>query len=478
MYEAEDSDYITESSISLNDDAESIDSIDSNSDFMPLDEDELTEVIIYIYEELEDYIQNNILEMASPNFYKNMIGYIIEITVDLLYYAHALDDEEDDEIAEFVEQIAENFMTFSAELYPMRSILYTLNIPDKNPTPKQLSIIQSKIVDLQNIPQPKQKTKEWYEFRYNLITASNLWKALGSESQQNSLIYEKCKPLDYAQSIFGSCNTESPMHWGIKYEPVTVQLYELLFQTKIGDFGCIAHPKYPYIGASPDGINIDQSNLRYGRMIEIKNIVNRDITGIPKEEYWVQTQIQMETCDLDECDFVETRFEEYTSGTSFYEDTEQEHRGVILYFIERINTFSMPSSSEIAKSSAPIYRYMPNDIPLDIASISEWINKTRDIEKNNGLVLLSTIYWYLDEFSCVFIPRNREWFRAAVPKIEALWLTILKERVDGYEHRTSKKRIAKINITNDGASKSYMIQNMPLTNSICLIRFDETGNVI
>ena len=53
--------------------------------------------------------------------------------------------------------------------------------------------------------------------------------------------------------------------------------------TKISDFGCIQHEKYNYIGASPDGINTDPNSILYGRMLEIKNIVNRDITGIPKE---------------------------------------------------------------------------------------------------------------------------------------------------------------------------------------------------
>ena len=52
-------------------------------------------------------------------------------------------------------------------------------------------------------------------------------------------------------------------------------------------------------------------------MVEIKNIVNREITGRPKEEYWIQTQIQMEVCDLDECDFVETRFKEYDSKEDY-----------------------------------------------------------------------------------------------------------------------------------------------------------------
>jgi len=55
-------------------------------------------------------------------------------------------------------------------------------------------------------------------------------------------------------------------------------------------------------------------------------------------------------------------------------------------------------------------------------------------------VLLTSIYWYLDEFSCVLIQRNREWFQAVVPEIEEVWNTIAKERVDGFEHRAAKKR--------------------------------------
>ena len=92
-------------------------------------------------------------------------------------------------------------------------------------------------------------------------------------------------------------------------------IYEDLFHTSVGEFGCIRHQKYDFIGASPDGINIDPNSSRYGRMLEIKNIYNRDITGIPKEEYWVQTQMQMEVCDLDYRDCMETRIKEYSSET-------------------------------------------------------------------------------------------------------------------------------------------------------------------
>jgi hypothetical protein len=47
-------------------------------------------------------------------------------------------------------------------------------------------------------------------------------------------------------------------------------IYETLYSTKLGEYGCIRHPKYDYIAASPDGINVDSNNERYGRMVEIK----------------------------------------------------------------------------------------------------------------------------------------------------------------------------------------------------------------
>ena len=55
-------------------------------------------------------------------------------------------------------------------------------------------------------------------------------------------------------------------------------------------------------------------------MLEIKNIVNREITGIPKKEYWIQMQVQMEVCELNECDFLETKFFEYESEEDFNSD--------------------------------------------------------------------------------------------------------------------------------------------------------------
>ena len=437
----------------LQDNESDIESVNSETTLF-LSEDEICDISDDIMERIDNYIETEIISLSSPNFYKNMIEHISNSVFDDWSALNIIDDSDEyyEEITEFVEQLVELYLDFSK--IPKRARGYSNDLEDTN----DFQTISKQIRKLQDIPQPAQKSKEWYDFRNGLISASNLWKVFGTESQRNSLILEKCQPPN--TNDYTRFSTDTPMHWGNKYEPVTVLIYEHMFGTKIGEFGCIQHPKYPFIGASPDGINIDPTNQRFGRMLEIKNIVNRDITGIPKEEYWVQTQIQMEVCDLNECDFMETRILEYPNADAFYDDTDREYRGVILYFIER----------DLKVGSMPIYKYMPIDVSLDKETIDEWIKNIREECRSQNLVLFSTLYWYLQEYSCVLIERNRFWFQSAVPKIEELWRIIEKERVEGYEHRCAKKKIS-VSMGTD-LSNSYVINNMPLQNSICLVKLD------
>ena len=436
-----------------------------------LNDDDMLDIEIDIFDNIEEYLHNEIISISSPQFYEELIEDITNVFHEYWVDCEMCDDDDYDEVANIVENLLDVYLDFSE--IPRRSFPYECIIEKAN---KNMLEISNQIDVLKQLPQPKQKTKEWYEFRYNLITASNIWKALSSESQRNSLIYEKCKPFDAFKSNSSMSNTESAFHWGIKYEPLTVMIYEHMYQTKIDDFGCIQHNEYDFIGASPDGINIDPSNNeRFGRMLEIKNIVNREITGIPKEEYWVQTQVQMETCDLNECDFVETRFKEYTSEEEFYLDIEREYKGLILYFV--VNTTNMTTqniSENLTNVNAPVYKYMPVDVSCDKETIEAWIQSEK--MNNPELTLFKRNYWYLDEFSCVLIQRNKYWFEAALPLMRDTWTTILKERVDGYQHRAAKKRIIKsdsiVHVEKSDECTSQTIKNMPLTNSICLVKLD------
>jgi putative phage-type endonuclease len=438
-----------------------------------LNENDMLDIEIDIYDNIEEYLHNEIISISSPQFYNELIEDITNVFHDYWVDCDMCDDDDYDEVANIVENLLDVYLDFSK--IPRRSVSYHCMIETTN---KNMVDISNQIDVLKQLPQPKQKTKEWYEFRYNLITASNIWKALSSESQRNSLIYEKCKPFDAFKSNISMSNTESAFHWGIKYEPLTVMVYEHMYKTKIDDFGCIQHNEYDFIGASPDGINIDPSNNeRFGRMLEIKNIVNREITGIPKEEYWVQTQVQMETCHLEECDFVETRFKEYTSEEEFYLDLEREYKGLVLYFVVNTTNMSTQNISEnLSNVNAPVYKYMPVDVSCDKETIEAWVQSEK--MNNPELTLFKRNYWYLDEFSCVLIQRNKYWFEAALPLMRDTWTTILKERVGGYQHRCAKKRIIKsdsiVHVEKSDECTSQTIKNMPLTNSICLVKLDYT----
>jgi hypothetical protein len=169
-----------------------------------------------------------------------------------------------------------------------------------------------------------------------------------------------------------------------------------------------------------------------GRMLEIKNVVNREINGIPSMPYWIQMQIQMEVCNLEECDFVESVFREYEDNQEeefFANKDKYEYNGVILYFIRRDHT-----------ETAPKYVYMPicSSATLTPAFVNAWIDEQKAIH-NALYVVYRRIYWYCDTYSCVLVRRSHEWFAAAKPKIEEVWAQILHDRVYGYEHRLPKK---------------------------------------
>ena len=338
------------------------------------------------------------------------------------------------------------FTIFITTFYPERSTsdnTVTLKIDNEIAD----NIIETKINILRNIPQPVQRTPEWYQFRWNLITASNAWKAFESQSTINQLIYEKCQPLKNIDAIddeeIKMVNTNTSLHWGQKYEPLSVMIYEEMYGTKVEDFGCIPHDTYKFLGASPDGIIVNQDSNRYGRMLEIKNIVNREITGIPKKEYWIQMQLQMEVCDLDECDFLETKFTEYSDEDSFLKDeihqnennenNENKHKnkykGVILYF----NT----------KHNKPFYLYKPLHI-TNYDEINTWIEQQIEVYQQQDMIWIKTIYWKLEKMSCVLVLRNKLWFKNNILRIDSIWKTIEKERITGYEHRAPNKRVKNI----------------------------------
>jgi hypothetical protein len=220
-----------------------------------------------------------------------------------------------------------------------------------------------------------------------------------------------------------------------------------MFKTVVEDFGCIQHPIHSFIGASPDGINVDKKSNLYGRMLEIKNIVNREINGIPKKEYWVQMQLQMEVCDLNECDFLETKFTEYVDYQSFLNDTLMEDNNTTANIDQSVSSNKKPKGIIIyfhTKEGKPFYVYKPLHLKYAY-EISVWEEEMIHLYQSDkyNYTFLKYLYWKLEIMSCVLVLRNKEWFKNNVPQLEKVWKIIEEERVTGYEHRAPNKKVKK-----------------------------------
>ena len=451
-----------------------IDDIEADEDAQYFSEDDALDLYDNCIYLMEEFIKDDPIIISDPDFddifdenIKELMNALFE---DDLFFNDDAEDELDEIIAEAKTDFFKNYMP--PRSYPDARILDT---PDYDYIGEQLKVLQNK-------PQPAQRTKEWYQFRHNLITASNAYKAFESQATKNQLIYEKCQPLKASgdddsdtEEAVKMVNVNTTLHWGQKYEPLSVKIYEHDYETGVEDFGCIQDEEYAFLGASPDGINTDIESARYGRMLEIKNIVNREIDGIPKKEYWIQMQLQMKVCDLDECDFLETRFVEYPDRNTFSEDTsddiyeddnglefkniclskDNKKKGIILYFH--------------TKEGKPYYVYKPLDISHP-ADILQWEESMLDLYQSDkfNYTYIKFIYWKLEEVSCVLVCRNRQWFEGAIQELKELWDTVVLERVSGFEHRAPNRKTKK-DLTKCSAFE-MMFKASSHNNSGCLLQ--------
>ena len=169
---------------------------------------------------------------------------------------------------------------------------------------------QHQLEELKKIPVIEQRSEEWYKARQTLISASDFGQALnrGEYGSQRDFIIKKVtgksKEITY----------KKPLLWGVKYEDVATAIYSKRNKVIVYEFGLIKHSELDYIGASPDGI----SDL--GVMLEIKCPYSRKISGKIMEQYYDQIQGQLEVCDLDECDFLQVKLEEYDTFSDYKKD--------------------------------------------------------------------------------------------------------------------------------------------------------------
>ena len=154
---------------------------------------------------------------------------------------------------------------------------------------------------LQDFKQVEQRTEEWFAIRKTIVSATDAGTILGYNrfSSKTDLLKKKLSDDDTM--------IESPaIDHGVFFEPIATKCYEELNGgVCVHDVGLVIHPELKWLGASPDGIMED------GRLLEIKCLYSRQFKNtdadIPRQ-YWAQIQIQLEVCNIEECDLYQCIF--------------------------------------------------------------------------------------------------------------------------------------------------------------------------
>jgi putative phage-type endonuclease len=305
-------------------------------------------------------------------------------------------------------------------------------------------------------PGYKQLSSEWFQARKNCITASSAANLL----PRSELVCKKYVELYGLSDTFDyngkSCNPYSTKtqyfldksrgstftgniatYHGQKYEPVASAIYSNIVNKPVLEFGLLVHPEIPWLAASPDGITPD------GVMQEYKCPFRRKINGVPPLYYYIQTQLQMEVCNLDVCDFIEFEFMEFATEKEWLDndtlDVEVLHCGLLVQ-VEKINDNMIfdPAENE--------YIY-PNKETIDnVELLLDWKNwqlKQLPISMKKEFLdklKISVVYWKVIAKSIVRIDRDREWFANVKPIFEKEWQKILYyKKGDNYKKLIPEK---------------------------------------
>lgn len=311
-----------------------------------------------------------------------------------------------------------------------------------------------KLRELSAIPQPVQRSPEWFLMRKGMITASELASCIVyteylRDQAERGVFYVPdkvklgavgCNPYETNKKyIERKAGVDSPpftgnvfTEWGKCYEPVATSVYSFIKDTTVHEYGLIPHRDYPFLGASPDGISTD------GVMLEVKcPYTNRKI-GIPVIYYWAQMQLQMEVAGIPTCDFFDCRIREFQAQDSPPRD--YEYIGVVL---EMTHTTESETSDKrftyyypVMFQGGALVPMFDQDADIDRFVLSQ--DPGRILDFAFARIILKKRYYYVEDYTVTRIQRDRYWFNVfAIPQIEKTYAEITKLAND-------PKRIARI----------------------------------
>jgi hypothetical protein len=213
------------------------------------------------------------------------------------------------------------------------------------------------------------------------------------------------KKIEGSKPTDGS-GTNAACAWGTQFEPVAKHLYCVLNGGggTVVDTSCVSHPVHGFLGASPDGIYMPENRAdpRWGKLIEFKCPISRQFdasTPIP-DAYYHQMQLQMECCNIDECDYVEMRFAVVPQKE--WMASESPHKGRLAVYEEDAH------------------------VDYDWDGHPEWRVRLKQKEGEYKVV-----HWVLAQWRMVPVKRDYTWMETHIEDLTAFWNEVTEHRRNG-----------------------------------------------
>ena len=148
--------------------------------------EELEETVLELMDEyMDEHLVVALSSMSFPETLVHDICALLESTGldgnEAMNEGNVESDEHYDQLYEMVQTMFAKYWKEYSGMPPRQQPFIEFESPNRE-------VITTKIAQLAAVPKQQQRSKEWYEARYNMMTASSISKALGSPAQINSLI--------------------------------------------------------------------------------------------------------------------------------------------------------------------------------------------------------------------------------------------------------------------------------------------------
>ena len=269
---------------------------------------------------------------------------------------------------------------------------------------------------LLNMPQIEQRTDAWYQDALGLLSASQFNTILKSGRTRGQLVLQKAslEPIDLSQRRTVVTTQElNPFTWGIRFEPIVKQIYQALTGTRVVDLGRLKHKTDKRLAASPDGLVIEGPDQRLSRFVEFKAPVTRKILSVVPEDYMAQMQIQMEVGQVEECDYLEIKFNSGYGAKVPHVTIPSENPTLFeqRWFYGHIYLVVNEETNEPIR-----YEYSP-------LNTDTWAPELVTNE-----IVSEVIPWWTSEWFTTTVGRSRTWFESVQPAMKAFWEDVEKAK--------------------------------------------------